>query len=52
MRRIKELDPKTVLDVGTGMGDYLELIKTYLSSDIVVHGVEVWEPYVKEYALE
>jgi cyclopropane fatty-acyl-phospholipid synthase-like methyltransferase len=52
MRRIKELNPKTVLDVGTGMGDYLELIKTYLSSDIAVDGVEVWEPYVKEYALE
>jgi hypothetical protein len=52
MRRIKELNPKTVLDVGTGMGDYLELIKTYVSPEIVVHGVEVWEPYVKEYSLD
>jgi Methyltransferase domain len=52
MRRIKDINPKTVLDIGTGMGDYLELIKTYVSSDIVVHGVEVWEPYVEEYFLK
>ena len=52
MRRIKDINPKTVLDIGTGMGDYLELIKTYISSDIVVHGVEVWEPYVEEYFLK
>lgn len=52
MRRIRSIDPKTVLDVGTGMGDYLELIRNYLKPDVVVHGVEVWEPYVKEYALD
>lgn len=51
VRRIKEISPKTVLDVGTGMGDYLELIKTYISLDTVVHGVEAWEPYVQEYLL-
>lgn len=52
IRKIKKLNPKTVLDLGTGMGDYLELIRNYLSPDVVVHGVEIWEPYVKEYALE
>lgn len=52
IRKIKAIDPKTVLDVGTGMGDYLEFIKTYISSDVVVHGVEVWEPYVEEYSLK
>lgn len=52
VRKIKAINPRTVLDVGTGMGDYLELIKTYISSDVVVHGVEVWEPYVEEYSLK
>lgn len=52
MRQIKKLNPQTVLDVGTGMGDYLELIKTYVSPDITVHGIEVWEPYVKDYSLD
>ena len=52
IRQIKALDPKTILDVGTGVGDYLELIRSYLNPDIVVHGVEVWQPYVDEYSLK
>jgi predicted TPR repeat methyltransferase len=52
IREIKRLNPKTILDVGTGVGDYLALIRSYLSPDIVVDGVEVWQPYVEEYSLK
>lgn len=34
--KIKELNPKTVLDVGAGQGVYLNLIRESLGSDVIV----------------
>lgn len=52
IRKIKAINPKTVLDVGTGQGDYLELIRSYLPSDIIIDGIEAWEPYVEQFKLK
>lgn len=52
IRKIKQLNPSTVLDVGAGMGDYLELIKTYMGDEVKVDAIEVWQPYVEKYKLK
>lgn len=52
IRKIKKLNPSTVLDVGAGMGDYLELIKTYVGDKVKVDAIEVWQPYVEKYKLK
>ena len=52
IKKIKEINPKTILDVGAGMGDYLEYIRSYLDKSIKVDGIEVWEPYVEKYRLK
>jgi len=50
--KIKEINPKTVLDVGAGAGVYLDIIKNNLENDVSVEAVEIWEPYIKEFNLE
>lgn len=52
LKKIKEINPKTVLDVGTGEGHYLEFIKSFVDSNIIVDGIEVWEPYVEAFNLK
>lgn len=52
IKKIKEMNPKTILDIGAGMGDYLEYIRSYLDKSIKVDGIEVWEPYVEKYRLK
>ena len=52
IRKIKDINPKTVLDVGAGQGHYLEFIKSYLSPDIIIDGIEAWEPYVDQFNLK
>jgi cyclopropane fatty-acyl-phospholipid synthase-like methyltransferase len=52
VEKIKEINPKTVLDVGAGAGVYLDLIREHLGDEVYVEAVEVWEPYIKEFNLE
>lgn len=49
--KIKELNPKTVLDVGAGQGVYLDLIRSSMGNDVEVHAVEVWQPYIDQFNL-
>lgn len=52
LEKIKEIDPKTVLDCGAGAGTYLDLIKANLGYKTIVVGVEAWYPYIIKYDLE
>jgi 2-polyprenyl-3-methyl-5-hydroxy-6-metoxy-1,4-benzoquinol methylase len=50
--KIKELSPVKVLDVGCGQGVYLDIIRQELGDDVLVHGVEIWKPYIEQFNLE
>ena len=52
LEKIREIDPKTVLDCGAGAGTYLDLIKANLGYQTIVVGVEAWYPYIIKYDLE
>lgn len=52
LEKIREIDPKTVLDCGAGAGTYLDLIKANLGYKTIVVGVEAWYPYIIKYDLE
>ena len=52
IEKIKELDPKTVLDCGTGSGIYLDLIRDNVGQTVIINGIEIWQPYIEEYNLE
>jgi 2-polyprenyl-3-methyl-5-hydroxy-6-metoxy-1,4-benzoquinol methylase len=52
LEKIKEINPKTVLDCGAGAGTYLDLIKANLGYKTIVVGVEAWNPYIIKYDLE
>lgn len=49
INEIIKINPKTVLDVGAGKGDYLNLIRTNIGKSVQVDAVEVWQPYVDFY---
>lgn len=51
LSKINKMRPFTILDVGAGDGGYAKLIKPILP-DSKIDGIEVWEPYIKEYNLE
>jgi len=40
-------EPKTALDIGCGEGTYAKLFPK-----LAFTGVEIWEPYVEQYALQ
>jgi len=49
--KIKELSPKRVLDVGTGAGKFYDICKS-VDPEIIIDGIEAWEPYVYEFNLK
>jgi len=49
---IKKLNPKTVLDVGAGIGTYHSLIKNEGIVIEKIDALEVWQPYIEKYELE
>lgn len=51
LRRLVELAPGVVLDVGAGWGTYARLVRPYLP-DAVLMAVEVHEPYVERFGLQ
>ena len=51
-KKIVELNPTTVLDVGAGQGVYLDLIRESLGNSVIVAAVEVWQPYIDQFSLE
>ena len=48
--KIKEISPRTVLDVGPGAGAYGKLIKESFPN-ATVDAVEIWEPYLNQFKL-
>jgi hypothetical protein len=52
IEKIKEINPKTVLDCGAGAGTYLDLIKSNMGNGVIVLGVEAWYPSIIKYSLE
>lgn len=49
--KIKELNPKSILDVGTGSGILEEIVRANFGDSIQIDGIEAWKPYVEEYNL-
>ena len=49
----REIDPRTVTDVGAGSGTYAKLMRTDPDAEMrrLWTAVEVWEPYVDEFNL-
>lgn len=52
MKKIKEIAPKTVLDVGAGEATYWEFITSFVDKNISIDAIEVWEPYVEYFKLK
>ena len=50
--KIRELQPKKILDVGAGAGIYLDVINNALGDKAIVHAIEIWEPYVEQFNLK
>jgi hypothetical protein len=50
--KIKEINPKSILDVGVGAGVLESIVRPLFGNDIVIHGIEAWQPYISEYDLE
>ena len=49
--KIKELKPKSILDVGTGSGILEEIVRANFGDSIKLDGIEAWSPYIEEYKL-
>ena len=52
MEQILKIQPKTILDCGTGSGIYSDLIRDQVRHECRLDGIEVWQPYIDEYLLE
>ena len=44
--------PLRGLDIGAGSGTYPKLVRELMSSKINWTGIEIWEPYVKQFELD
>jgi len=49
IKTLKKLNPKRIVDVGSGSGEYGEMIANCLE-DCIVIGVEIYEPYLKHFS--
>jgi hypothetical protein len=52
LKKIKQIKPKNILDVGAGEGTYGEFIKSFINSNIVIDAIEVWQPYIDYFNLK
>lgn len=51
LEKIRELNPKSILDVGTGSGILEEIVREHFGNTIRLDGIEAWVPYIEEYKL-
>lgn len=51
LEKIRELNPKSILDVGTGSGILHDIVKENFGNAIKIDGIEAWEPYIQEFNL-
>lgn len=47
--KIKQIQPKTIIDVGAGVGTYVKLLRPHIEARFI--GVEIFENYVDKYKL-
>lgn len=52
LEKIKEVNPKSILDVGVGEGILEQIARPIFGSEVKIDGIEVWKPYISEYKLE
>ena len=55
MEWVRNIKPKTVLDVGAGAGMYALLFQKMVPAEdhpFQIDAIEVWEPYIKDFELE
>jgi len=48
--KVKQLQPKIIIDVGAGAGTYANLLKPYVQSRFI--GVEIFKDYIETYKLK
>jgi predicted nicotinamide N-methyase len=51
IEKVRELRPKTVLDVGVGSGMFEEAVVPVLGKPFTLEGIEIWKPYIEQYNL-
>jgi hypothetical protein len=51
LKQIKKIRPESILDVGTGAGDWETLVRSIFSYEVKIDGVEIWKPYFDRYSL-
>jgi cyclopropane fatty-acyl-phospholipid synthase-like methyltransferase len=47
---VRKINPERILDIGAGWGTYARLIRNN-GIDVIIDGIEVWQPYVAKYQL-
>jgi len=51
IKKVEELRPKTILDVGVGSGMFEEAVVPVLGKPFTLEGIEIWKPYIEQYNL-
>lgn len=49
---VKDINPRTILDIGPGAGAYFDLLKDHTPRAYQFNALEIWAPYIKKYALD
>jgi 2-polyprenyl-3-methyl-5-hydroxy-6-metoxy-1,4-benzoquinol methylase len=51
VQKIREIEPKKILDVGVGSGSLEHYVRANFGASIQLDGIEVWKPYISEFNL-
>lgn len=51
MEKLREIEPKRILDVGAGNGNFGQRIKSVFGDSVVIDAIEAWEPYIGQFNL-
>jgi len=51
IKKVEELKPKTILDVGVGSGMFEEAVVPVLGKPFTLEGIGIWKPYIEQYNL-
>lgn len=50
VKQIQSAKPRLIYDIGPGVGTYADALRPVLPNT-VLHGIEIWEPYIAKYKL-
>lgn len=51
MEKLREIEPKRILDVGAGNGNFGQRVKSVFGDSVVIDAIEAWEPYISQFNL-